>query len=90
MKTVYKYPVPKMRGVYSLLLPKNSEFKSCQLQGDELALWAVVDPDEQEAETRKIFVAFTGESFTFPKVNFIGTVQTPAGIVLHIFEIIEY
>lgn len=73
-------------------LPTGARVISAQAQGNDLCLWAIVDPT-QEKRARQFSIYGTGHpviGFSHPIIkerNFIGTVQFYDGtLVLHVFE----
>jgi hypothetical protein len=87
MLQVYKYRLPQVIGVTELLMPKDADVISTELQDGELVLWALVDK-AKENETRFFRTILTGEEVPRKDViRFIGTVLAYNGkYVQHIFE----
>lgn len=90
MKTIWKF---KLAIGYSqvIKMPKGAEILTIQMQGINLCLWALVDP-EKETKVRTIETHDTGNSM--PEVDllktarkYIATVQdSGTGEVWHFFE----
>lgn len=90
MKIIYKYPL-KTTGIQSIMMPKNANILTAQVQNDIPCLWAVVEP-EKELEERHIITYGTGHPFTESngKHKYIATYQLAGGgFIGHIFEFIE-
>lgn len=56
MKKIFKYPVP-VRERFTMELPKGAKIIRVEDMDGFNALWAIVDPEEKEKETRS-FAAF--------------------------------
>lgn len=84
MKTIWKYT---MKPQCSHDMPKDAQLLSVREQGDEICMWALVDP-EAEKETRH-FVGFgTGHDVPDRPMTFIGTAHLHGGmLVFHVFEL---
>ena len=84
MKTIWKYEL-KRKGVQIIAMPRNAEILTVQAQGNNIALWAVVDTEEQK-ENRHFEIVGTGGYIdeTIQRV-YLGTIQF-SGLVYHIFE----
>lgn len=90
MKTIYKYPLEKVKQ-QTLVLPKNAEILTVQIQREEAVLWAKIDSDQFKTENRTIVILATGEEIDYAETTliYISTVQTEGGyFVFHIFEYI--
>lgn len=88
---VFKYNLP-VQEKSSLLMPEHSQVLSVQVQHEQLTLWALVNPDNEECE-RKFLIFGTGHEIEEPGqdeyYDYIGTVQAMGGqLVWHIFEVI--
>jgi hypothetical protein len=82
-KVIYKYVI----GGPKVIMPKGAKVLSVQNQGDEITLWALVDPDEAFAESRFFAIVGTGQNFPYAaNMQFIGTVQV-GSYVFHVFEV---
>ena len=89
-KTIYKYNLRfSYSGKDSLELPIDSEILSCQLQNDEIMLWALVNPNEKQTESRYFEFFGTGHEVGCDmgiERKFINTVLFSDGLVFHVFE----
>jgi hypothetical protein len=87
MLQVYKYRLPQVTGVTEVLMPKDADVISTELQDGELVLWALVDV-AKENEIRFFRTILTGEEVPRKDViRFIGTVLSHNGkYVQHVFE----
>jgi hypothetical protein len=84
MKTIWKYPLgdtfPK-----SIMMPCGAKVLTVQMQGRQLQLWALVDPN-QPYEPRRFSVFGTGWESEISG-TYIGTFQLDGGsLVFHVFE----
>lgn len=89
MKAIFKYALPT-RGPRELVLPMGARILSVANQYEKvIALWAEVDPKATQTETRRFYVAMTGEEFVIsPSSVFIGTVLLADGsYVAHVYEV---
>lgn len=85
MKTIWKYT---LQPECTLDMPKDAEVLSVREQGEDICLWALVDPNA-EKEPRK-FVGFgTGHDVPDHPMKFIGTAHLHGGsLVFHVFEMV--
>lgn len=81
---VYKYPI-KITDKQSVEMPLSGKILTAQMQGDQLCLWALVDPDNDWEGYRIIYVHGTGHPIKEENLKYIATVQT-RGLVFHVFE----
>lgn len=70
-------------------IPSDNKILSTGFQGNDIYIWAMVDPDTPKIE-KTIYTFATGyddlENFVDPKrLNSIGTAMTE-GLVFHVFE----
>lgn len=95
MRVVWKFPLHP--GPNTLQLPKGAIVLSVAAQGQDVVLWAYVDPDPDVPKETRTFVAFaTGSQFDEGPIGpFIGTVRMPVDpifapllpeLVYHVFE----
>lgn len=86
MKIIYKYPLEKDE----VILPKGAQILTVQIQRNSLFVWALVDPHQEETETRKVERYGTGE--LIPEIAghiYINTVFEFEGTyVWHFFQVI--
>ena len=90
-KVVYKYKL-EILTIQNVTLPINSEILSIQKQRDELYLWALIELNEDETETRCIEINGTGYNLNYNmNINrtYLTTVCMSDNLVLHIFELIN-
>lgn len=90
MQVVHKYIISLVE--YGIVfLPKFAKILSIQYQGNDLCLWALVDPSNS-LEKRVFQVLVTGEelkSGPFETWSHLATCQHEhSGTVVHIFEIV--
>lgn len=92
---IWKYPISleilSQTSEIDLDMPIGARVISAQNQGNDLCLWAIVDP-KAEKQVRRFCVYGTGHpvfAFKHPVIksaDFIATVQFPEyGLVLHVF-----
>jgi hypothetical protein len=92
-KKVFKYEVPILTK-QELILPKGSEILSLQVINDKPFIYALVNPDETEKETRMLIIVSTGQNINYDigiQYKYIGTFNvtdtSPLGYFIgHIFE----
>jgi hypothetical protein len=89
MRTVYKYEIElhtlNDEDMVCILMPSCASPLSVGIQGQALVLWAIVDPARALAPYR-VWVHGTGRVIHAPAhTQFLGTVQTPSGLVWHVF-----
>lgn len=84
MKTIWKYT---LQPDITLEMPVGAEVLSVREQGDEICMWALVEPDAEKEERR--FMGF-GTGHDVPGgilKKFIGTAHLHGGrMVFHVFE----
>lgn len=82
---IYKYTIPVEGCV--LEIPKGSQHLSCQLQRNEIVIWAIVNPDQQE--TTKVQISVYGTNHELPDYltarYLLATLQL-GPLVLHVFH----
>lgn len=86
MTTIFKFPI-ELNGLQIVSMPEGAQILTAQMQGDQLCLWATVNP-HAPAEPRIIRVFGTGHQIVGKTVKYIATVQH-SGYVWHIFEDIK-
>lgn len=88
MKTIWKFPI-EITDVQPVCMPEGAEILSAQVQGGQLCLWALVNPENQMTE-RVIEVFGTGNpihSGMGTDRKFIATAQMrDMPPVWHVFE----
>jgi hypothetical protein len=86
-KTIWKYEL-KIDDLQNVIMPIGAEILSVQMQNETPCLWALVNPDEKDTDTRYIETFGTGHPVAYDMGStreFIGTYQT-RGLVFHVFE----
>ena len=83
MKTIYKYVLSLVENP-ALDMPRGARVLDVQIQNNEICLWAIVESTEK-LETRKFFIAGTGNPVPQGAGDYIGTVQQDR-FVWHVFE----
>jgi hypothetical protein len=86
MMTIWKFPLTTT-DEQVVQMPRNAVILSAQVQGQDICLWAMVNP-ESPKEGRHIRIVGTGHPFPEGRYcKFIGTVQLEGGsLVFHVFE----
>jgi len=79
---IYKYPL-KLTDEQTIMVPVGREFIHCDVQGSQICLWAIVNPNVAEIEVQ-IRIVGTGIDFA-GNVQHLGTVQI-GGFVWHVFQ----
>lgn len=87
MKKIFKYILPAGDEV-RILMPAFAEVLSVGAQGENICVWALVDPDMPPLH-RTFRIAGTGHPIEdSEKWKFVGTVQLYGGsLVFHVFEL---
>lgn len=84
--TVWKYRVPELQR-FSLRMPIGARPLTVQVQGPDVQMWALVDPDAP-AESREFVVVGTGFEPMTDVGQHVGTFQLHGGaLVFHVFEV---
>lgn len=82
MRKIYKYEIEQ-----TIEMPVGAEILTIQLQHDIPNLWAVVDTEIEEKETRNFAIVGTGHAMEDGDMKYIGTFQLfDGGFVGHVFE----
>jgi hypothetical protein len=85
---VWKFNLNLERHTRSIQMPGGASVLTAQLQGEFIAMWAMVNPDEP-VTIRTFYVCFTGEPIPYDKVEYIATIQHPVGLVYHLWEVLD-
>lgn len=88
MKTIYKYML-KDHGVVDVEMPAGARILTAKAQGMHVWVWAIVETDTQENETRRFAVLKTGAEIDLETevMTHVESVQfDDGGLVYHIFE----
>lgn len=81
---IYKYPLDIVDVQY-VAIPETARMLDVQAQGDQLCMWALVDPDSP-LKSRTVRVYGTGHDVSDPHAYYAGTAQTMGGqLVWHVF-----
>lgn len=92
MKVIHKFPIPLKGATSSVEMPRGAKLLHFDAQGDELFLWALVDP-ESATRYRTFFIVGTGH--TLPEQNIhisehVGSCLMRNGaLVWHLFEVVS-
>lgn len=86
---IWKFELREV-GINSIEMPKGAEPLSVGQQGGQLVIWAVVNLDAGTT-IRHFRVVFTGKPLARSEgvYAFLGTVQMPNGLVMHVFEVLQ-
>lgn len=89
MTTIFKYPLGKPMMWFDLLLPRDAEFLSVQVQNNTIVAWfKVIDPSVLK-ETQEFILVGTGQELEKVDVHsdsqYLGTVQH-GPFVWHLFK----
>ncbi len=84
--TIWKFPLRTL-GQQTVKMPMGAEILTCQMQGSQPCLWALVDPEEQ-IENRTIFVFGTGHKVDDKyRISYVATIQIDGGsLIFHVFQ----
>lgn len=84
--TIWKYPLV-IADRQRIEMPKGAKILTVQAQDGQACLWALVNADEGEMETRDFVIYGTGHYVSPLPGVYIGTVQMAGGrLVWHVFE----
>jgi hypothetical protein len=89
MKKIWKYSFLMKPGTFKLNVPRGAKFLTAQIQYADPVMWAIVEGDEKEVESRTFVLLETGGGvLDHPGVlRFMATLQFFGGeYVLHLFE----
>lgn len=85
MKRIFKYEI-EVKDQITLLMPKNAEIISIQVQRWKPYLWALIDVDE--TKTERYFYLFGTGMEVKDGLKYIGSFQMYDGdLVFHLFEV---
>lgn len=88
-RIIYKYQL-SIKDYQEILLPKDSEILTIQLQGENACMWVLIDLNEPERFARKIEIFGTGQIINYDMGvdrKYISTFQMHGGqLVFHAFE----
>ena len=90
MKTVWKFPV-QIDDRVNVRLPMGATILTVDMQGDQLCLWALVDPDASLNKVRTLRIAGTGHPITDEAVDHLGTFFLhDRALVFHVFDVVPF
>lgn len=88
-KKIFKYKL-EVETTNVISMPKGAEVLSVGLQNNEPVVWALVDPVEENMESKVFYMFGTGEGISLEmnaNTKFIGTLQPVEGSVSFAFHI---
>lgn len=93
MKTIYKYPIQVITENL-VIMPKGADILTVQVQKGIPFIWALVDKEQENQETKIIEVFGTGhdihELMHRQTRKYIDTFQLHQGeLIFHVFEVLE-
>lgn len=84
-RIIYKYPIT-LADLVDVSMPEGAYVLTAQIQGEQLCLWAIVNPDPEVPKfIRQFEIIGTGNPFTEAPRRHIATVQQGRW-VWHVFE----
>ena len=85
MKSIWKYV---LQPECTIEMPGGAQVLAVREQGQDICLWALVDPSAEKVERR--FVGFgTGHDVPDQSMAFLGTAHLAGGaLVFHVFELL--
>lgn len=88
--TIYKFKIeaPDLSGISRVTMPINARVISAGVQGDDIMVWAMVNPKEADKNERRFQVVGTGRPLAKRMMQFIDTVFM-GSLVFHVFEVID-
>lgn len=89
-RAVWKFPLPQgaAPAPVDVEMPARSEIVHFDQQDDTPTIWALVNPDETERETRRILVLPTGYSTAHGPLLYLGMAKLHDGLLIaHGFEV---
>lgn len=81
---IFKYQVISYHAIHVINLPNTHNIRNIDFQGQDLMVWAEVNPTDEEF-CRVVHVVPTGGSIPTQKTDFLGTVFTENGLVFHVY-----
>lgn len=85
-RVVYKYQLNPTQTRQAVRLPLAAKILSVQMQGNDMVLWAMVDPETELTEERAIAIHGTGHAFYYPVTHISTILLNEGALVLHVFE----
>jgi len=83
MKTIWKYSV-QLDDRFAVSMPAGAKVLAVQTQFGSPVVWALVNPGAERVE-RKFRLVGTGHEIELSGYLYVGTFQTPFGLVFHLF-----
>lgn len=87
MLTIHKHTLSVTRTIFRL--PAGAEILAFGSQHDDIVMWVKLDDSLPLTEQRMFEVYGTGWEMADKNYQFRQTVQTPGGLVFHVFEVIR-
>lgn len=84
VQTIYKYLVP-IRTAQTVMIPGPAKILCVQMQEVTPVIWALVQIGNPNQPRHLVWYP-TGVTMPIRLREYIGTVQTPLGLVFHLFE----
>lgn len=86
---IYKYVLAPLTETIIDNLPADTDVLCAQAQGENVCIWARVNPEQHETEERTFLVAPTGEDLPNQPLSYIDSCQQLDGaLVWHVFEVL--
>ena len=87
MKKIWKFPLHIIKGKQTISAPSDFIVTHVDMQGPQLFIWALVDPDS--ITTKHSFEVYgTGHEINRGQ-KLLATVMDPPNYVWHVFEVLE-
>ena len=83
-KSIWKFPLDGGVGPMVVEMPKGAEVLNAQIQGTAIVVWALVDIEATEGETRSFRIYGTG--WADVEGRYISTIQD-GQFVWHVYEV---
>ena len=87
---VWKFPITNPReGPTPLRIPRTAQLLAPAIQGDEMVVWALLDPLHEIVEPRYVLAVNTGAEFEqqLAGQGYLGSCAHQSGVVWHVFEV---
>jgi hypothetical protein len=86
---IYKYELVANTETIIDNMPAETDVLCAQAQGEDVCIWARVNPEIEESEERTFLVAPTGEDLPNQPLSYIDSCQQLDGVLVwHIFEVL--
>lgn len=84
--TIWKYQL-ELDDEQVVMMPRHSKIIACQVQNDQICLWARVNSKQPTLDRRVIRIVGTGHPCEEVSLEHLGTVQMEGGrLIFHVFE----